>query len=79
MVYAAHGYSGPGGPGLRGRGARRRRPVGLASLRWSIPLTPDGPSGPWLREGAAKPRRPVGLASLRSEPERDGGGIAEER
>ncbi len=49
-----------------------------ASPRWSIPLTPDGPVGPWLRVGAAKPRRPVGLASLRSEPERDGGGVADE-
>ncbi len=35
--------------------------------------------GDGLRMDAAKPRRAVALASLRSEPEHDGGGVAEER
>jgi len=35
--------------------------------------------GDGLRGRGARRRRPVGLASLRSEPERDGEGVAEER
>ncbi|MEE9590212.1 MAG: hypothetical protein V3V97_19580, partial [Hyphomicrobiaceae bacterium] len=54
-----------------------RRPVALASRVYSAHGYSSLRSG--LRGRGAKRRRPVGLASLRSEPERDGEGVAEER
>ena len=68
--------SSPAAPRKRQTKKVAPRAEGLERKTLEMPLTPDGPCGPWLREGGAKRRRPVGLASLRSEPERDGGGVA---